>query len=459
MKKSFLFLIVAAVFASCRYGASGELIGAYRAAEWEQINPYGMNYIHFGSFTMGPSDQDVPYALNTKSKTVTIPAFYIDQTEISNNEYRQFVQYVRDSLMRDFLANADVEGYKQPDRDDGRDWEVFINKGYVLNWEEPIDMQNEDVFENIFNEFYLRGADKFYDRLEVDNRKMKYRYWWIDYKSAAVKAGKDEEYGEVNSLNQLHSVRGHSDRAQFIIEEQTNIYPDTLCWVADFTYGFNEPLTENYFWHPAYDDYPVVGVTWGQCQAFCAWRTQILNEFKYSVGEPFVQRFRLPSEAEWEYASRGGLELSPYPWGGPYIRNFMGCPLANFKPMRGDYVEDNGCHTVPVNSYWANDYGLWCMAGNVAEWTNTSYDESVYEFTHDMSSEYEYRAQQDDPPSMKRKVIRGGSWKDIGYYIQTGTRSYEYQDTAKSYIGFRCVMSYLGRGKNVAPEDFNESEE
>lgn len=456
MKKSFLFLIVAAVFASCRYGANGELVGAYRAEEWEQINPYGMNYIHFGSFTMGPSDQDVPYALNNKAKTVTMPAFYIDQTEISNNEYRQFVQYVRDSLMRDFLANADVEGYKQPDRDDGRDWEVFVNKGYVLNWEEPIDMENEDVFENIFNEFYLQGADKYYDRLEVDNRKMKYRYWWIDYKSAAVKAGKDEEYGEVNALNQLHSVRGHSDRAQFIIEEQTNIYPDTLCWVSDFTYGFNEPLTENYFWHPAYDDYPVVGVTWGQCQAFCAWRTQILNEFKYMVGEPFVQRFRLPSEAEWEYASRGGLELSPYPWGGPYIRNNLGCPLANFKPMRGDYVEDNGCHTVPVQSYSANDYGLWCMAGNVAEWTNTAYDESVYEFTHDMSSEYEYRAQQDDPPSMKRKVIRGGSWKDIGYFIQNGTRSYEYQDTAKSYIGFRCVMSYLGRGKNVAPEDFNE---
>jgi len=102
-KSSFLFLIVAAVFASCRYGASGELVGAYRAEEWEQINPYGMNYIHFGSFTMGPSDQDVPYALNTKAKTVTMPAFYIDQTEISNNEYRQFVEYVRDSLMRDSL--------------------------------------------------------------------------------------------------------------------------------------------------------------------------------------------------------------------------------------------------------------------------------------------------------------------------------------------------------------------
>jgi formylglycine-generating enzyme required for sulfatase activity len=407
---------------------------------------------------MGPSDQDVPYALNNRSKTVTLPAFYIDQHEISNNEYRQFVYYVRDSLMRDALAQNEIEGFAiTEDENTGKSLEDLIDKGYILNWEEEIDMENEEVYEYM-NEFYLQGAERFYNKKEVDTRKLIYTYWWIDLKSAANKAGKDEEYGEANSLNQLHSVRGHSDRSQFVIQESIPVYPDTLCWIHDFTYGFNEPLTETYFWHPAYDDYPAVGVTWGQCQAFNAWRTQILNDYKLKVGETFVQRFRLPSEAEWEYASRGGKDLSPYPWGGPYIRNNLGCPLANFKPMRGDYVEDNGCYTVPIASYSANDYGLYNMAGNVAEWTNTAYDESVYEFTHDMSPEYEYRALAEDPPSMKRKVIRGGSWKDIGYFIQTGTRSYEYQDTAKSYIGFRCVMSYLGRGKNVAPEDFNTPE-
>jgi len=456
MKKSLWYILIASFLAGCSGGSSGELIGSAPREEWEQINPYGMNYITFGSFTMGPSDEDVPYALNSKAKTVTIPAFYIDQTEISNNEYRQFVDYVRDSLMRDLLANADVEGYKMPDREDVRDWETYMNKGYMLNWEEPIDMANEDVFENLYTEFYLQGADKFYDRAEIDTRKLKYKYWWIDYKGAAVKANRDEEYGVENSLNHLHSVRGHSDRSQFIIEEQINIYPDTLVWVHDFTYGFNEPLTENYFWHPAYDDYPLVGITWGQCQAFCAWRTQILNQFKRENGESFVQRFRLPTEAEWEYASRGGLDLAPYPWGGPYIRNNLGCPLANFKPMRGDYVEDNGCYTVPVASYSPNDFGLYCMAGNVSEWTSTAYDESVYEFSHDMSPDYDYRATKDDIPTMKRKVIRGGSWKDIGYFIQNGTRSYEYQDTAKSYIGFRCVMSFLGRGKSSEPEAYNE---
>jgi formylglycine-generating enzyme required for sulfatase activity len=124
--------------------------------------------------------------------------------------------------------------------------------------------------------------------------------------------------------------------------------------------------------------------------------------------------------------------------------------------MRGDYADDNGIYPVPIGSYSPNDYGLYCMAGNVAEWTNTAFDESIYEFSHDLSPEYEYRARVEEPPVMKRKVIRGGSWKDIGYFIQTGTRSFEFQDTAKSYIGFRCVMSYLGRGKNVDPEDYNE---
>jgi len=457
MKKSFYpFLLAIVVLTGCYPGPRGELVGVYPREEWIQVNPYGMNYIHYGSFTMGPSDQDVPYAINAKSKTVTVPAFYIDVHEISNNEYRQFVYYVRDSLWLDALAQNDFEDYFIGEDEMGRELDRFIDKGYVLNWEQEINWEEEDIFDLLYDEFYLQGSDRFYNRRQLDTRKLMFRYWWIDFQGAARKSGKDEEYGDVNSLNQLHSVRGHSDRSQFIIEEVINVYPDTLVWVHDFTYGFNEPLTETYFWHPAYDDYPVVGVTWGQARAFNAWRTQILNEWKQKQGETIVQRFRLPSEAEWEFAARGGLDLSPYPWGGPYVRNIQGCPLANFKPMRGDYVEDAGCYTVPIESYSPNDYGLYQMAGNVAEWTNTAYDESVYDFTHDMSPEYEYHAKVDDPPSLKRKVIRGGSWKDIGYFIQTGTRSYEYSDTAKSYIGFRSVMSYLGRGKNVSPDDFQK---
>ena len=162
------------------------------------------------------------------------------------------------------------------------------------------------------------------------------------------------------------------------------------------------------------------------------------------AGEPFVHDYRLPTETEWEYAARGGLDLSKFPWGGPYTRNNLGCFLANFKPLRGNYVDDGGFYTLPVATYEPNDFGLYDMAGNVAEWTSNAFDESAYSFVHDMNPDYHYEALPADPPALKRKVIRGGSWKDIGYYLQCGTRTYEYQDSTKSYIGFRCVRQYLG---------------
>jgi gliding motility-associated lipoprotein GldK len=403
---------------------------------------------------MGPSDQDVPFAMNTRSKTVTMPAFYIDVHEISNNEYRQFCEWVKDSLYRNTLAEDDNEDYFFAETEDGIELDRFIDKGYILNWETPIDWEDEDIFDLLYDEYFLQGSDQYYNRRQYDTRKLNYRYWWLNFDAAASKESRDSEYSETNSLNQLHSVRGHSDRSQFVVEETINIFPDTLVWVRDFSYGFNEPLAD-YFWHPAYDNYPVVGVTWSQAKAFNAWRTQLMNNWRNSNGQSDVQRFRLPTEAEWEYAARGGLELSPFPWGGPYMRNAQGCPLANFKPMRGDYVEDGGAYTVDISSYSPNDYGLYNMAGNVAEWTSTAYDETVYEFSHELSPEYTYHAKVTDPPALHRKVTRGGSWKDIGYYCQTGTRSFEYRDTSKAYIGFRSVMSYMGRGKSGDPEEWN----
>ena len=454
MKNILLILITAAALFSCTAGPQGELVGVYPREQWIQVNPYGMNYIHLGSYTMGPSDQDVPFAMNTRSKTVTMPAFYIDVHEISNNEYRQFCEWVKDSLYRNTLAEDDNEDYFFAETEDGIELDRFIDKGYILNWETPVDWEDEDIFDLLYDEYFLQGSDQYYNRRQYDTRKLNYRYWWLNFDAAASKESRDSEYSETNSLNQLHSVRGHSDRSQFVVEETINIFPDTLVWVRDFTYGFNEPLAD-YFWHPAYDNYPVVGITWSQAKAFNAWRTQLMNNWRNSNGQSDVQRFRLPTEAEWEYAARGGLELSPFPWGGPYMRNAQGCPLANFKPMRGDYVEDGGAYTVDISSYSPNDYGLYNMAGNVAEWTSTAYDETVYEFSHELSPEYTYHAKVTDPPALHRKVIRGGSWKDIGYYCQTGTRSFDYRDTSKAYIGFRSVMSYMGRGKSGDPEEWN----
>jgi formylglycine-generating enzyme len=375
---------------------------------------------------MGPSDLDVPYAQTSQSKTVSVQAFYMDDTEITNNEYRQFVYWVRDSIARRLLGDEDEETYLITTDQYGEDIDPpLINWGAKLRWDKP------EVREATA-EMFLPENERFYRRREIDTRKLDYEYYWIDLREAAKRSNREQ---------------GKTDRSVFIKKDIINVYPDTLAWIHDFTYSFNEPMTNMYFWHPAYDDYPVVGVNWKQARAFCIWRTHYFNNYLSSVGSTFVQDFRLPTESEWEYASRGGLDLSPYPWGGPYIRNSRGCFLGNFKPLRGNYIDDGGFHTVKVTSYSPNDYGLYCMAGNVAEWTNNAFDESAYNFAHDLNMDYQYDAKDTDPETLKRKVIRGGSWKDIGYYLQNGTRTFEYQDTAKCYIGFRCVMTYLGRAK------------
>ncbi|MFO7828127.1 MAG: SUMF1/EgtB/PvdO family nonheme iron enzyme [Bacteroidales bacterium] len=440
MKKLLVVSILLALSFGCSKYNAGELTGVQDRKGWFESVPYGMEFVPMGSFTMGPSDQDVAWAMNSFTKTVSVDAFWMDATEITNNEYRQFVYYVRDSIMRRKLGEV-IEDYLIAEDDFGNPIDPPI-----INWEADIDTRDEEVAE-ILNELYLSEHERFYRRKEIDTRNLMFEYYRVDMQQAAKKSNRynfDTREYSGTAINAQGESMDVEDRSAFVIRDVINVYPDTLCWISDFTYSFNEPYTNMYFWHPSYDNYPVVGVNWKQARAFSVWRTQYLNDFLRGSGDGFVQDFRLPNEAEWEYAARGNLDLSMYPWGGMYTRNKEGCFLANFKPLRGNYVDDGGMITVAVGSYSPNEYGLFDMAGNVAEWTSNAYDESAYSFQHDMNPDYQYEALPDDPASMKRKIIRGGSWKDIGYYLQVGTRTYEYQDSAKSYVGFRCVRSYLG---------------
>ena len=450
MKKIFLFLAIILLFGSCDHSGKGYVIGVQGREQWYQPDPYGMLFIPQGSYNMGNSDQDVPYAQISASKTVTLQAFYMDETEITNNEYRQFVYWVRDSIAHRKLGESIEDQLITGNEETGETYDPpYINWNSDINWGDGRDEEQRDILATM----YIPEHEKFYRRKEIDPRLLNYEYYYIDFKAASVK---DFTQGNIQAggLNN-NRPQGLKDRSVYIKKGLINVYPDTLAWVHDYTYSFNEPMTQMYFWHPAYDNYPVVGVRWVQARAFCIWSTQLLNSYLEGHDETYVNDFRLPTESEWEWAARGGLDLSPYPWGGPYIRNSNGCFLGNYKPLRGNYADDGGVLTLIVGHYAPNDYGLYDMAGNVSEWCRDAFDESAYNFAHDLNMDYSYEAKDTDSPVLKRKVIRGGSWKDVGYYLQTSTRSYEYQDTAKCYIGFRCVETYLGRDKGDGPNASN----
>ncbi len=243
MKRLIIYSAIVLMLSSCGGGNRGQLIGVQGREKWYQADPYGMVFIPSGSFNMGPSDQDVPYAVIAQSKSVSVHAFYMDNTEITNNEYRQFTEWVRDSLAHRLIGGEHLI-------DEGE-------YGERINWRKRIDWEDEENVETL-NELFLPEAERFYRRKEIDSRKLNFEYYWIDLNEAAQRSSREQ---------------GKTDRSVFIKKDVINVYPDTLAWIHDFTYSFNDPITNMYFWHPSYDEYPVVGVNWKQARAFCIWRT------------------------------------------------------------------------------------------------------------------------------------------------------------------------------------------
>ncbi|MDB5136206.1 MAG: SUMF1/EgtB/PvdOfamily nonheme iron enzyme [Mucilaginibacter sp.] len=414
----------------CGHGGDrGELTGVPQRSFRAEV-PYGMVYIPSGSFMMGQTDQDVTFAQIAQTKQVTVPAFFMDETEVSNTKYRQFINWVRDSIAITNYLSDDKYFIKPTKGAANTNGKKYINWTYVKHYPITFDANRKGNAAHAakLSGMYYQGDDRVFDRNELDVRLLKYNYSVMVLRNAATY--KDDKTKK---------------RSDFILRDTVPVYPDTLVWLSDFSYSANEPMVEGYFSHPAYRNYPVVGVTWRQARAFNVWRTRYNDNYKQSHALAHRLPYELPTEAEFEYAARGGRIGTDYPWGGPYIKNAKGCLLANFKPGRGNYSDDGGAYTVNVRSYFPNDYGLYNMAGNVAEWTSSSFDESASTFVHDLAPTFNYEAKPGDAPVLKRKVVRGGSWKDIGYFLQNATRTYEYQDTAKSYIGFRCVTHYLGR--------------
>ncbi|MCI6159766.1 MAG: SUMF1/EgtB/PvdO family nonheme iron enzyme [Prevotella sp.] len=439
-------------------GRGGEVTGV-GGKGFAEPTPYGMTMVKRGYLKMGIEKEDSLWGKDTPVKEISVDGFWMDETEVTNSKYKQFVMWVRDSILRTRLADPNYGGDETYMIKEDKNGDPIPPQ---INWKKALPRKpNEDekrAFESLYEVNPATG-----EKL-LDWRQMNYRYEIYDYTTAALRRNRlnpEERHlntdieTDPNEVIMISKDTAYIDDEGRIVRETidrpltgpwdflntyiVNIYPDTTCWVNDFKNSENETYLRYYFSNPAYNDYPVVGVTWEQANAFCAWRTEYLLK---GLGPEarYVQRYRLPTEAEWEYAARG-KDGNEFPWDNEDMKSDRGCYYANFKPDRGNYVKDGNLITSKVGIYGANSNGLYDMAGNVAEWTSTVYTEAGVGAMNDLNPTLKYSAAQEDPYKLKKKSVRGGSWKDPESYIRSAWRTSEYQNQPRSYIGFRCVRS------------------
>ena len=460
MKKLIGFVTVAVLLLTSCFGSKmmtangGEVTGTGGKA-FVEPTPYGMVLVKRGHLKMGIENQDSLWGKKTPLRDISVDGFWMDETEVTNSKYRQFVNYVRDSILRERLSEID-ETYKTVTDKEGNEIST------VLNWKKSLPRRPNEEEQEIIDAMYVTNpvtGDKM-----LDFRQLNYRYEVYDYTAAALRRNrlnpqernlntditvdpeeqvwisKDTAYIDDEGRIIRESInRPLSGPWDFLNTYIVNVFPDTTCWVNDFPNADNEMYLRYYFSNPAYNDYPVVGVTWEQANAYCAWRTEYLLK-GLGPAARYVQRYRLPTEAEWEFAARG-KDQNEFPWDNEAVASGKGCFYANFKPDNGNYTKDGNLITSRVGIYSANSNGLYDMAGNVAEWTSTIYTEAGVEAMNDINPQLKYNAAQEDPYRLKRKSVRGGSWKDPESYIRSAWRTAEYQNQPRSYIGFRCVRS------------------
>lgn len=444
----------------------GEVTGVSMRA-WNEPTPYGMVLIKRGSLNIGPDQKDSLWGTQTPTREVSMDAFWMDETEVTNSKYKQFVFWVRDSIIRERLASPTYGGneiYKVEEDREGNPITPHLNWAKQIPWRRA----NEDEVAAIKSVYTKHPVD---GTTMLDARQMNYAYSTFDYTEAALRKNrlnpndrvlntdqtvnpdqvtmisKDTAYIDDDGRIVRRTInRNLSSLYDFENNYVTNIYPDTTCWVNDFANSYNEPYMRLYFSHPSYNDYPVVGVSWEQANAFCVWRTNFLFAGMGSMSR-YIQRYRLPTEAEWEFAARGKEDNNAYPWKENKMKTDDGCYYANYKPDKGNYTQDGNLVSTKVGSYAPNENGLYDMAGNVSEWTSSAYTAAGIKATSDLNPDFEYNAAREDPYRMKKKVVRGGSWKDGAKFIRSDARAWEYQNQGRSYIGFRCVRTQVGYNK------------
>ncbi|NOT49813.1 MAG: SUMF1/EgtB/PvdO family nonheme iron enzyme [Chitinophagaceae bacterium] len=319
--------------------------------------PFDLSYIPAKSFTsLVRTGNDS--ASSYRSRIVSVRSFYISQTEVTNKEYRDFVHYVRDSIAHTLLLN-------------------FKSENKEIDWKKNINW-NDDRLDAMM----IPAEERILGRKEIDPVKLNF---------------------EISYFGQ---------------KEIITVCPDTLRWLSDFSYSYNELLAKRYFSHSGYNNYPVVGVSLKQAMAFCQWKTKQVN------ANVIV---RLPTNAEWESAAIGEKDTAvAFAGKKPYKCNFGTIP-STAGGIGKAYDDDGFFYTGPVKSFSSESYGLFDMKGNVAEWTSTALDEI---------QNVEVKAEK----QKRLFIVKGGGWNSTIYYLQPGACQFYNAEAANTWTGFRYVV-------------------
>jgi formylglycine-generating enzyme len=432
--------------------------------------PPGMVYVPGGSTVIRYSQSSTD---SNAVKKVSLSSFFIDKTECTNQQYRQFTEWVIDSVAICGYLKDDQYFREEPSADSTVkrhiDW-TKVNHRRI--WEST----NPEVMEKL-------------KPMRDENGEIKKDFYTFTYR-----------YMKAYGSNPKAKVGEYAT-------ETLNVYPDEKIWAKDLTNAQVDVMVENYFSTPPYDDYPVVGVTWKQARSYAYWRTCTGSAFTDVADYMKYYRliYSLPTEAQWVYAAGQDMRAvnnkaknipdgftlerenvdkndkslknalvdtagkpndSTVVAAAPKVDSTPQAPaivetadsthvdrdeiglLENFKQDEGEYTTDGASFTLPVMAYSPNDFGIYNMVGNVAEWVIDAYSPSTFAFVSDVNPELLYDADSTDVPAMKRKVVRGGSFMSNAKALSPYAREYELQDAAHCFIGFRLVMAapeILGR--------------
>ncbi|MEN5233584.1 SUMF1/EgtB/PvdO family nonheme iron enzyme [Sphingobacterium faecium] len=401
-----VFLAVLTFMQACKSSSSiykAPKVNAFRAGKLPA--PPGMVYVPSGTILFKSS-------LDTadSGKNVSLSAFFIDEAEVTNKQYREFINWVADSIaVTDYL----------------KDDQYFLNTGEPAE-ERKIDWKKVKKVSPLWRSNDPTIRERLAPMLLVQGTKRMLNPELLRYELSYQK------------------TKGNAKKE--FVTERVPVMPVNDIWSSDFPNAQLASLDMNYFTHESFDYYPVVGVTWRQARAFTDWRGKefMATIMKNSYLSGYQLTLSLPTEAQWQYAAEG--KLDPRDTSTTKRLTIDGAEgkeklAVNFKQGDGTYSRDGATFTLPVKSYTPNAFGLYNMAGNVSEWTLDAFSPSATVFVNDLNPALLYDADEKDADALKRKVVRGGSWKDNGEQLNTDTRNYSVDYEPHSYIGFRCVMA------------------